>query len=134
LKGKKMTDLRKLSRLVEQSRRDTNLTESARGEYQKLTERFPEDGFEIELLYQHGTDTEEQEKALFLLEKQGYLRYSFKHLGSDGFAYRIDLRGERFLSLVANPPMLDPGKRENYNFHDGNVLRKPNGCTKAKML
>ena len=82
-----MTDFQTLSRLAEQSRRDTNLTESARAEYQKLTERFPEDGFEIELLYQHGADTEEQEKALFLLEKQGYLRYSFKHLGSDGFAY-----------------------------------------------
>ncbi|MCL2744431.1 MAG: DUF5664 domain-containing protein [Planctomycetaceae bacterium] len=125
-----MTDLRKLSHLVEQSRRDTNLTESARAEFQKLTERFPEDGFEIELLYQHGTDTEEQEKAFFLLEKQGYLRYSFKHLGSDGFAYRIDLRGEKF--TAGNLPMQDSGKREE--FATGAVRDAAEGKSRVDLI
>ena len=107
-----MTDLLTLERLDDQSRRDTNLTKFAREEYRKLIDRFPEDGFEIELPDSIGIG---QENALRLLEQHGYITTTFQHHGSDGFLYRIDLRGEKFLSEPDKPVMADSGKREQFS-------------------
>jgi hypothetical protein len=111
LTERKMTDLLTLERLAAQSRRDTNLTKLAREEYQKLLDRFPEDGFEIELPDSIGIG---QENALRLLEQYGYIKTSFAHHGSDGFSYHVDLRGEKFLHKPDEPAMLDSGEREQF--------------------
>ncbi|GHT16677.1 hypothetical protein FACS1894189_0950 [Planctomycetales bacterium] len=114
-----MTDLQTLERLVEKSQRDGNLTKFAREEYRKLIDRFPEDGFEIDLRFLPDGITAVQENALDLLEKQGYIKLSFEHHGSEGFSYRIDLRGEKFLSEPTvqpdEPAMADSGKREQFS-------------------
>ncbi|GHT43509.1 hypothetical protein FACS189443_7140 [Planctomycetales bacterium] len=83
--------------LSKQSRRDTNLTKFAREEYRKFIDWFPEDGFEIDLRFLPDGITAVQENALALLEKQGYIKLSFEHHGSEGFSYHVDLRGEKFL-------------------------------------
>ncbi|GHT43916.1 hypothetical protein FACS189454_00010 [Planctomycetales bacterium] len=44
-------DLLTLEHLADQSRRDSNLAEPALAEYRNLIDRFPEDGFEIELRF-----------------------------------------------------------------------------------
>jgi hypothetical protein len=85
LTERKMTDLLTLEHLAAQSRRDTNLTKLAREEYRKLIDRFPEDGFEIDLRFLPDSIGIGQENALRLLEQHGYIKTSFAHHGSDVF-------------------------------------------------
>ncbi|GHT42949.1 hypothetical protein FACS189443_6450 [Planctomycetales bacterium] len=128
-----MTDLQTLECFVEKSRRDGNLTKFAREEYRKLIDRFPEDGFEIEL-----PDSIDigQENALRLLEQHGYIKTSFQHHGSDGFLYRIDLRGEKFFAKPTvqpdKPTMADSGKREQ--FSTGAVRDTADGKSRADLI
>ncbi|GHT19644.1 hypothetical protein FACS1894189_8550 [Planctomycetales bacterium] len=128
-----MTDLLTLEILADQSRRDTNLTKFAREEYRKLIDRFPEDGFEIEL-----PDSIDigQENALRLLEQHDYIKTSFQHHGSDGFLYQIDLRGEKFLSEPTvqpdKPTMSDSGKREQ--FSTGAVRDTADGKSRPDLI
>ncbi|GHT37008.1 hypothetical protein FACS189427_09430 [Planctomycetales bacterium] len=124
-----MTDLLTLEILADQSRRDTNLTKFAREEYRKLIYRFPEDGFEIEL-----PDSIDigQENALRLLEQHGYIKTYFEHHGSEGFLYRIDLRGEKFFSEPDKPAMADSGKREQ--FSTGAVRDTADGKSRPDLI
>ncbi|GHT32672.1 hypothetical protein FACS1894214_4620 [Planctomycetales bacterium] len=124
-----MTDLQTLEYLVEKSRRDGNLTKFAREEYRKLIDRFPEDGFEIEL-----PDSIDigQENALRLLEQHGYIKTSFQHHGSEGFLYWIDLRGEKFFAEPDKPVMADSGKREQ--FSTGAVRDTADGKSRPDLI
>ena len=130
-----MNDKDILLRLMQQAYSDDALTQTARKEYEKLVNRFDEDGMELEFPV---IDLDEHlENALQNLHETGYTIQALRYHGpTDGHSLHVNLRGEKFQKIAINNHsvvgMNDSGKRET--FATGAVRDSAEGKPRPELI